>query len=117
MHIRQPPVDAVVSKSQFGVIDAQLSEDCGVNVVDFGGCFAIEWFVAPFVARAESRASLDSPSCQPVCKDKRIMIAALASLSARHSSEFGCPMNDCLVQHSALFEVSNQCRRAACHAE
>ena len=49
VHVRQAAVDAVVSHREAFVVDAQLMQNRGVNVVDLSRVVTIQGLVAPFV--------------------------------------------------------------------
>ncbi len=80
MHVRESPVDAVVAIGQLGVVDAELAQDGGVDVVNFRRVLPIERFVTPLVAFAIRGATLDSATAQPIGEDIRIVIPPLATL-------------------------------------
>ncbi len=58
MHIGQPAVDAVALQGELGVVEAELVQDGGLDVVDLGGVQAVERFVTPRVAFADWYAAL-----------------------------------------------------------
>ncbi len=49
VHVRQPPVDAVVWDGEALVVDAQKMEHGGVDVVDLRGVVAVDRFVTPLI--------------------------------------------------------------------
>ena len=89
----------------------------GVYVVDFGGALAVEGLVAPLVALAMGDTALDTASGEPVGKDERVVVTSFACLRTGHASEFGCPVDDGVLQQAALLQVLNQSRCASRHAE
>ncbi len=76
MHVCEAAVDAVVADGELRVVDAQQVQDCGVDVVDLSGVFAVERFIAPLIGEAVSRASLDAPAAEPVGEDERVVASA-----------------------------------------
>lgn len=81
VNVGQASVDAIVAHAELGVVDAEEVEDGGVDVVDFGGCGAYEWFVSPLIALAGGDPALDAAAAHPVSEAIRIMIAAGAALT------------------------------------
>ena len=88
-----------------------------VYVVDFGGVLAVEGFVAPLVALAMGDTALDAAAREPVSEDVRVVVASLAGLRTRHAAKLGCPVDDGILQQTALLQVLNQSRCASRHAE
>ena len=105
VHIRQAAVDAVVAEGEFGVVDAQLVQDGGVDVVNGGGIAAVQRFVSPLVAFARDGAAFDAAAAEPVGEDEGVVVAAFATLGTGHATEFGGPEDNGIVQHAALFEI------------
>src|SRR5262245_42671070 len=62
-------------------------------------------------------ASPDAAAGQPVGEDKRVVIAPFASLGAGHAAELRRPMDDCIFQESALFQVKHKRGHPFGHAE
>ena len=108
MDIGEPSVNPVVAHGQLFVVDAELVQDGGVNVVAGSRVVAVGGAEAPFVAFAIRHAALDAPAGEPVCEHKRVVIPALAALGARHPAELSRPEDERVVEHAALFEVENQ---------
>lgn len=91
MHVGQAALNAVVIESQFFVVYAQQVHDRRVNVVDLGRAFAIQRFVAEFVALAIRHAAFDASAAEPVREAKWIVIASGAALAGRHATKFSRP--------------------------
>src|SRR5258708_4373134 len=82
MHIGEPAVDAIVTESELLVVDTQLVQQRGVQIVTIGG--RARRLVRPLVAFAIAHAASKSAARHPTCERKRIVIAAFATLAARH---------------------------------
>ena len=79
--VGEASVDAIVAHAKLGVVDTEEVEDGGVDVVDFGGGGAHQWFVSPLIALAGGDPALDAAAAHPVGEAIRIMIAAGAALA------------------------------------
>src|SRR5438132_1359293 len=66
VHIRQPPVDAVMAERQARVVDAKQVQNGGMDIVHLREVAAVGGLVAPLVARAEADAALDAAAGEPV---------------------------------------------------
>ena len=108
MHVGEAAVDAVVADGELRVVDAQQVQDGGVDVVDLGGVFAVERFVAPLVGEAVSRASFDAAAAEPVGEDEGVVVAAFGTLGRRHSAELGGPEDERVVEQAALFQIFDE---------
>ena len=80
MHVGESAVDAVFSEGESFVVEPELVEDGGVDVVDLGGVFALGGFVAPLVAFAVRDSAFDSTPGEPVGEDVWVVVAAFATL-------------------------------------
>ncbi len=116
MDIGEAAVDAVAAIGEFGVVDAEQVKEGGVDVVHFGWVGAVLGFVAPVIAFADGDTAFDSAAAQPVGEDVGVMVASFAALGAGHSAELGCPEDDGVFEHAALFQVLDECGGAACEA-
>ncbi|SVE26634.1 uncharacterized protein METZ01_LOCUS479488, partial [marine metagenome] len=65
VHVRQPPVDAVVWDGEALVVDAQKMEHGGVDVVDLRGVGAVEGLVAPLITFSGSHSPLNAAAAEP----------------------------------------------------
>ena len=79
MNIGEPAVDAVVPHGESLVIDAELVQHGGVDVVDLGGMRPVERLEAPLVRLAVG-AALDPATAEPVGEDEGVVVAAFAAL-------------------------------------
>ena len=116
MHVGKAAVDAVFAEGEFFVIEAELVEDGGVDVVDLGGVFAVGGFVAPLVAFAVGDAAFDAAAGEPVGEDVLVVVATFAALGRGHAAEFGGPEDEGVVEHAALLEILDQSGGSDSHA-
>ena len=100
--VRQAAIDAVVPECQLRVIDSQQMQHRGVHVIHECRIGSVQRFIAPFVAWAVTDPATNSAPCQPVGEDEWIVITSLSTLRARHSAKLGRPVNNGIVEHSAL---------------
>src|ERR1043165_204826 len=114
MHVRKPAVNAVVTKSQFLMVNAQLMEDCRMQIVAVSR--VARGFVRPFVALAVGSAAFEAAARHPTGEGEGIVVAAFAALAARHPPEFGGPDDDSVVQQTARFQIFNQRGGGLVHA-
>ena len=112
MHIRETTINPIVPHREPFMIDAELVENRGVDVVDVRGMRAVGGFEAPLVGLAIG-AAFDASSTHPVREDEGIVIATFAALRAGHAAEFGGPENDRVLEHAALLEVFDESRGPA----
>lgn len=97
VYVRQAAIDSIISNRETLVIDAQLMQNGGMDVVDTCRVSAIPWFETPFV-RLTVSAAPDPASAHPVGEDERVVIPPFASLRTRHASELSRPENDGIVE-------------------
>ena len=105
VHIRQSAVNTVVAHGEFFVVDSQLVEDRGMDVVTRGWVILIGRSESPLVTLAVGHASLDTTAGEPVGEHKRIMVTPLTALSAGHAAKLGRPENKRILEHTALLEI------------
>src|SRR4051812_4008227 len=73
-------------------------------------------FVRPFITGAVADSALDAAAGEPDGKRKRVVIAALGALTARHAAEFGSPEDDRVIEQATGFEVLDEGRGGLVHA-
>ena len=78
--VGETAVDGVVADGELFVIDAELMEDGGVDVVDLRRVAAVGGFVAPLVAFAVGDAAFDAAAGEPVGEDVRVVVASFTAL-------------------------------------
>jgi len=89
------------------VIEAEEVEDGGVEVVDGDGVFF--GFGAEVVRGAVGVGFFDAGSSEEAGEGVRVVIAARAiSLEEGHAAEFGGPDDQGVIEHTALFEISDE---------
>ena len=76
MHIRQPPVDAVVADGELRMINAQQMHHRGMDVIACSRVRAIQRLVPPLVTLAGSDATLDpaAAAARPADAKERAMM-------------------------------------------
>ena len=107
VHIGQSTVNSVVAHGELLVVDTQLVQDRGVDVVAARRVVPVGWAEAPLVAFAVSHPAADATTGEPVGEHERVVIAALAALRARHSAKLSRPEDQRVLEHSALLEVEH----------
>lgn len=116
VHICQSAVNAVVAYGELFVVDSQLVQDRGMDVVARGWVIPIGRAESPLVTLAVGHASTDTAAGEPVGEHERIMVTTLAALSAGHPAKLGRPENKRILEHTALLEVEYQRGGATGHA-
>ena len=116
VHICQSAVNAVVPHGELFVVDSQLVQDRGVDVVARGWVILVGRAESPLVTLPVGHASTDTTAGEPVGENKRIMVTPLAALSAGHAAKLGRPKNKRILEHTALLEVEYQRGAATGHA-
>ena len=117
MDIRQPKVAALVAIGEFAVIDAELMQDGGVEVVDVHGAWrplvpgglrlehvaiGIGNVIAVIISLAVGDARLDAATGHPDGETTRMMIAPIIvlaqfALTIRCAPKFSTPDNECVL--------------------
>ena len=98
MHIGQAAVDAVMAEGELGVIDSQEVKDGGMQIVAISDL--VDGLVRPLIRRAVGHTPLDATACEPGGEGEGVVVAALRTLTARHSAELGRPDDDCLIEQA-----------------
>ncbi len=80
MNVSQASVDSVISNRQLRVIQSELMQNRRMDIVHLSRSIAFQRLVSPLIALAMSDAPFDSSATQPICEDKRVVIATLACL-------------------------------------
>lgn len=107
VHIGEAEVPALKSISELGVIEPELVEDSGMEVVDMHGVFGdIETEIIGF---SISDTAFDTAASHPHGEGIGVMVAAVvAALHHGGSSEFAAPDHQGILEHAALFEVTDE---------
>ena len=113
MHIRQAIVTALEAEGEFQVVDTELVEHGGVEIVDGEDVF--DCGISELVGRAVGDAGFDAATGHPDGETFDVVITATALRHGR-ASEFPAPDDKGLVEHSALFEVSQECGGGLIHS-
>ena len=94
MDVSKPEVAAGVAESQLGVVEAELIEDGGVEVVDAD--FVFDGFEAEIVGGSVGDAAFDAAAGEEGGERGRVVVAAAAELleagvlDHRRAAEFAC---------------------------
>lgn len=91
MNVRQTAVNSIVTDRQPFVIDPQLMQNRGMNVIDLGGLGTVQGLVSPWVRFPVSHAAADTTATHPIGEHMRIVVASLASLGAGHPTKLSSP--------------------------
>src|SRR6202043_2273971 len=83
-HVGQPEIAAAVTVGQFGVIDAQQIQNCGVQVVHMDAF--VDYFPAEIVRLPVDHSALHAAAGQPHGEAVRIVVAAVVHLAAHESA-------------------------------
>ena len=109
MHVGQSAFDAVVIKAQAFVVQPQQMEDSGVQIID--GSDMLLCPVAEVVGGTVGEAAFEAGTGKPNSEAVRIVIAAgSSSLKRRHATKFGDPDDERVLEHAALFQITNEPR-------
>ena len=104
--IGEANVAAGVAVGEELVVDAELVEDSGPEVVDGGDL--VDGMVAVFVGGAADAASADAASGQPEGETEGVVVASVGALGEGGSSEFAGEDDEGLVEEAAGFEVFDE---------
>ena len=109
--IGQAHVEPFVANTEEVVLDAHQFEDGGVQVVHVQR--VLDRPEAKLISGTYHLPSHDAAAGHPAREAVGIVVTARASLGCRRSSKFTAPDNQCVVEHTAPFEVGEQCCAAA----
>lgn len=93
-------------------VEAHEMEDGGVKVGDVVAAF--DGVEAEFISSAVDVTSLGSASCHDDVESVRVMVAAVAlqfsfsKLGAGGAAKFAAPDDECVVEHAAKLEVTDE---------
>ena len=69
---------------------------------------AVDCFAASCIGAAVTESALHAAACHPDREALRVVIASVAILCVGRASKFTAPDDKCVVEHAALFEISEQ---------
>ena len=100
------------------MINAQTVQNCGVQIADMNGI--VHNVVAVVIRLTVLNSSLDAAASHPDSEAATVMVttvffAGQAALSVDGAAELTAPHNQCFIQHSAGFQVFDQCCRSLIH--
>ena len=114
MHVGQAEVATGVAKCELLVIKAQAMQHRGVQVMHTHWVF--DGFEADVVGCSIGRAAFDAATCQPDTESPVIVISTglwftiAGQFHRRSSSKFTAPQNQCVLEHSSLFQIGHEGR-------
>ena len=88
------------------MVEAELMEDGGPEVVDRGGL--LDGVVAKVVGGTVDGASFEAAAGEPEGKPVRIVVAAIASLREGSAAKFSGPDDDGFIEQTALFKITKE---------
>ena len=104
VHVGQAKVTAIVTVGEFLVVQSQLMEDGGVQIVHVH--LAFHGMVAVLVGVAMGEAGLKAAAGKPGREAIRVVVAASALvLRVGRSTKFAAPPHDGVIQQATLLEV------------
>jgi hypothetical protein len=112
MDVGQSKRPTCVSEYQAFMIDAQLMQDCGLDVMHMNWIF--DGSEAEFIGLSERLPAANPTSSHPHGECLWVVVAAqLASqgytcFNHGRSSELAAPYDQRLVQHASLFQIEDQ---------
>jgi hypothetical protein len=101
MHIGQAEVSTRMFVGKFLVIQTQLVQDGGMQVVEMN--FVLDGIITIIIGGTVTDAGFNAPTRKPHCKAMRIMIPAIATLGCGSPAEFTTPPNESVFQKATLF--------------
>lgn len=106
----EPFFKAVTFEEKFFVVEAELVEDGGVEIMNTDRIF--NDFVAEVVGGAVGGTALDTAAGDPTGERLHVMVAAgvgiAGFLSGRRATELAAPYDECGIEQADLFEVTQQ---------
>src|SRR5688572_30183863 len=98
-------------KGEFLVIDAELMEDGGLEIVNVHGI--VDHVVGEIVRLAVGEARLETAPGEPHGETTRMVVAAVIgrrqlALGVTRTTELAAPNDDGIVQEATLFQISDE---------
>ena len=103
MHIRQAEIAAAEAIGELFVVDAELVEDCGPEIVD--GERLIDGVVTEFVGGAEDSAGLEAAASHPEAEAVGVVVASAATLGEGGAAELAGEDDNGALEQAALLEI------------
>src|SRR5437762_10124401 len=111
-NVGEAEIAALEAIGQFGVIESEEMQECGVKVVNVDLVF--DDVESEFVGLAEADAGFETATGHPHSKGLRMMVAAKlatdvrVALDHRCASKLAAPEDDGVVQEAALLEIFDE---------
>ena len=102
---RQFAIETLVFVSESRMVDAQLVQQCRMDVVNRNSVF--DGVIAEFVCRTVTESGFESASSKPHRESSEMVISPVA-LGHGCSPEFRSKHDDRVLQQVALFEISDE---------
>jgi len=106
--IGEAKVSSAVREGQFFVVEAELMQDGGVQVVDVD--FVFHRRESKVVGRSVDGSAFDSAARQPHGETVGVVVSAVATLRCGSSAKLAAPDDERFFKQAALFEISEQLR-------
>src|SRR5262249_5021540 len=113
VHVSQAKIPAGITVGEFLMVESEQVEDRRVEIVN--GDLFLDRFEPEFIGGSVGYASLDATAGQPHGESVRIVISAIALFGDRRAPELASPDDECFIQQSASFQVTDQSGRGAIH--
>ena len=113
MHIRQADVTASKAEGKLFVVQAQLVQDRGMDILDHQ--LILDRGITKFISLAINRSSLETATCDKQAIPVYMVIPPCCRRDPRgmrSSSHFTRPDDNRLVQQASLLEIQDQCRHS-----
>jgi hypothetical protein len=104
--VGQAEVATAVRVGQLFVVEAELVQDGGVQVVDVN--FVLNGRESKVVGCAVNRATFDAASGYPHREPVRVVVSTVTALRRRRSAKFAAPDDQRFVEQASLLQISQQ---------
>src|SRR5437868_7127557 len=126
VHVCEPKAPALISIAQPLMVNPELVENCGLEIMDMDGAgyelaflrmqnlaVGVGNVVTVIVRPAVSNAGFGAASGHPNAETARMMIATVIilrefALGITRAPEFAAPNDERVIEHTALFEILNE---------
>ena len=106
MDIGEATVYTIMPECKRCMINTQQCKDCCVHIVTCNRILCDP--IAPFIGRADFRATLHTSAGEPGCKRFGVMVPALPTLTTGHPAELTCTENDGVIEEPAALQITEE---------
>lgn len=106
MHVGEAEVASGVAVSEALMVDAELVQEGGVEVVDFDG--VLDGVFADVVGLTMNVTGFEAAASDPDGEAVAMVPATVFALASGGAAELGGPQYEGVVQHAALFEIGDE---------